>query len=572
MSLRPCEFLVRLFIVCLITGPVFGDGSTDENNSSPLWVIQALDSRPDLAPAGQSLFDRVFLKRTDGTAEYAIPYPFDALIQLLERQSDNGSKPAVSHTLIPIGRSLQREAAAPDYFKSPRSIISIAGEPVEQPGEVSEVMKYRLFIGHQAKAEAMEVISYNNQAGRFEFQVVEDYRADAKPRVRPANRAICMACHQNGGPIFSRAPWSETNFNSDVAFELMRLQPEKYTSFLDTLSGDAEVMNVAVGFANYLAPSQLFWRSGCGKDIAGRETSFRCRAAILQALLQYRLSAELAFDSNSQEYQANFYSSLVQNWRELWPNGLLLASAEIPDRDPFKRSNTRLDPMSPRPAHAFWDQPTEALARGTVQRLSGFLTRSDIERLDQRLLELSRQQELEKIVYVADCKLAKTSETQYGLYRYECGEHSPADSINAVIEISHQKAEFVALDIQKLHLPGDPLILKLGTTKLNHRDTGKTEQIVARPTNRSGKLSPRLATGNRISEISLNWQENIAELEPIRRQIKLKLTVIEDFALVQDALENMVVAGKSGLSSALSSQPFRRRAIISDLEKHLGNL
>ena len=54
------------------------------------------------------------------------------------------------------------------------------------------VLKDRLFLGYQPQAEAIEVISYNEMAGRFEFQVVENYSESGVPKVYYANRPTCL--------------------------------------------------------------------------------------------------------------------------------------------------------------------------------------------------------------------------------------------------------------------------------------------------------------------------------------------------------------------------------------------
>src|SRR5437899_2289603 len=54
-------------------------------------------------------------------------------------------------------------------------------------------------------------------AGRFEFQLMKDFRPGGTPKLVYANRRICMSCHQNGGPLFSRPTWDETNANPKVA-------------------------------------------------------------------------------------------------------------------------------------------------------------------------------------------------------------------------------------------------------------------------------------------------------------------------------------------------------------------
>jgi hypothetical protein len=192
--------------------------------ANPAWIEQASRPGPDVAPVGQSRFDQLFLQ-PDG--RYKIPYPFERLIEALENRLDNGDNPAVRQVLVPIGRSLQRESPAPDYFHFPRNIITLEGEPITVDRQAGQVMEYRLFIAHQPSTETLEIISYNDAAGRFEFQLAQDYAAGKPPRVKPARRVMCMSCHHNAAPIFSRTPWSETSFNIEVANRLAAALPHR---------------------------------------------------------------------------------------------------------------------------------------------------------------------------------------------------------------------------------------------------------------------------------------------------------------------------------------------------------
>jgi hypothetical protein len=109
--------------------------------------------------------------------------------------------------LIPLGRSLQRTAAAPAFFEFPRVVAAIDVEPAS-PG--APLPKDRNYVGYQERSDLIEVISYNETAGRFEFQVVRDYREGGAREVVYARRAMCAACHQNLAPLFSRQVWEET--------------------------------------------------------------------------------------------------------------------------------------------------------------------------------------------------------------------------------------------------------------------------------------------------------------------------------------------------------------------------
>ena len=108
----------------------------------------------------------------------------------------------------------------------------------------------------------LEVISYNEAAGRFEFQLVKDYRAGAQPKVFYANRAICISCHQNHAPIFSKAIWGESNANGRVA-ELLRSQRSDFKLSAQANIDFPDDIDKATVRANALVTLQTVWQQGC---------------------------------------------------------------------------------------------------------------------------------------------------------------------------------------------------------------------------------------------------------------------------------------------------------------------
>ena len=163
--------------------------------------------------------------------------------------------------LIPLGRSLQRTSAAPEFFAYPRAVVAADAEPA---GTGDPYLKDRLYLGYQEKANLLEVISYNEDAGRFEFQVVTDYRAGGMPKVAYANRTLCVACHQNAAPIFSRPVWDETNANPRVAALLASERKDFYGIPLDRGVDVPNAIDDATLRANRFAVHQLLWNEGCG--------------------------------------------------------------------------------------------------------------------------------------------------------------------------------------------------------------------------------------------------------------------------------------------------------------------
>ncbi len=189
------------------------------------WAVDPSAPGPDLPPMGGSAFDAVFSRVSPAGVIHEVPFPFPRLLQILEHAAggDVMSQSPLATTLIPLGRSLQREAAAPDYFESPRIVVAVTGEPDSGTGPLGIRLKDRLFLGYQPRARVVEIISYNEVANRFEFQVVRDYGPRREPRVRYARRALCTSCHQNAAPIFANASWDETTANPQVVRRLAAL-------------------------------------------------------------------------------------------------------------------------------------------------------------------------------------------------------------------------------------------------------------------------------------------------------------------------------------------------------------
>ena len=184
--------------------------------ATPAAAAPALLTGPDLGPdaplAGRSLLDEIF--------PAGLPTPFEAVLNRLRTLAGPEN---VATALIPLGRSLQRYGADPDYFASPRLVVAVTGDLAAGPDGLR--LGDRLFFGYQPAADVIEAISYNPAAGRFEFQEIVRYAADTPAAAEPAERRVCLACHQGQGPIFPRPLWSETNATPAIAARLVALGP-----------------------------------------------------------------------------------------------------------------------------------------------------------------------------------------------------------------------------------------------------------------------------------------------------------------------------------------------------------
>lgn len=155
-----------------------------------------------------TVFDQLYPARN---GEPSLPYPISALVDDLA--SRTGAR--LQTGFIPLGRSLQRFAADPDYFTSPRIVLAVTGE-----GKTGIRLRDRLFIGYQPAVAALEIIAFDEAAGAFRFLQVENYRDGERQSFTAIDETTCHACHQSRGPIFSAAPWDESNANLRVAARL----------------------------------------------------------------------------------------------------------------------------------------------------------------------------------------------------------------------------------------------------------------------------------------------------------------------------------------------------------------
>lgn len=392
MSLR------RMFLACMLAGGLDCAMAAPPERAPPAaWVLDPAVPGDNLPAVGRSLFDAVFAVQRDNRAEYDIPFPFTALLArvdgLLARDPANPLPPA-KRVLIPLGRSLQRTAAAPDYFAFPRVVVAVDGEPANA---AAPYLKDRLYLGYQEKSAVLEVISYNEAAGRFEYQLVKDYRAGAKPRVFYANRTLCFACHQNGAPIFSRALWDETNANPRTA-ELLAASRHDFYGIPPRRGVDIPyAIDNATERANGFALSQKLWREGCGGDDGPAR---RCRADLYLAALRHAVSG-----GQQPTTEPAFAAPLRAEARRRWPGGLLLGNPDLPNRNPLPESGewpgqadvriarshvaAAFDPLLPRTPQRTWHAEAPEAMAGAAAGLAEFISAAERRQLDAALGQAS---------------------------------------------------------------------------------------------------------------------------------------------------------------------------------------
>lgn len=294
--------------------------SLAQTSASALGPVSAkLIPQEDLPPDGtRSLFDHL-LAQNDGLA-----YPFEKLVAIVQRQAPEGAKPLA--VMIPLGRSLLKGSAD---FEHPRIVFAADYQGANTDAALGLAPRGQLFLGFTEDASEIEVISYNELAGRYEFQLVQNYCAGCVPRIVYARRAICQTCHQGGSPIFSVRPWQETNGQPEIARRIVEArgdQPYLAVEPAQPLSAP-ERIDELTDIGNFINVTQRVWLDGCGMQ------GGQCRRLMLKLALRF-LDDPAAFDAQSPD---------AVRLRELqaaaWPaQGIPVPNNDLSNRDPLAES------------------------------------------------------------------------------------------------------------------------------------------------------------------------------------------------------------------------------------------
>jgi len=361
------------------------------------WAVDPGTPGPDLPPAGQSLFDALVAD--------PVPFPFSRLLESVRAQT--ATRNPARRILIPLGRSLQRSAGAPRFFHYPRAVAAFDND--------------RLFLGYHEKSGVIEVISYNETAGRFEFQLVKNYREGATPRVFYAHRNICTTCHQNHAPLFPRQLWDETNSNYRV-YRLLVAEQRDFYGFPIQQSADVPYqIDLAVHRANEFSVYQRLWAACDAKT----------RAVWLGEMLRCRLTG----NCRSVELE----KSLAKVWSDNWPRGLRIPNPEIPNRNPLailsregpqddasavvylaelqKKIDQQFEPAVRRLPLDHWAGDSEHIER-VVAGSGSFFSEDEIRELDMVLVSLDAEPKMLR----ARCSLGNETTTRSYLRCEPAGE------------------------------------------------------------------------------------------------------------------------------------------------------
>ncbi len=290
----------------------------------------------DLPPDGtRSLFDHLI------AANGQIPYPFPKLVELIAKNDPDGAKPLT--VLIPHGRSLLKGLADDRH---PRVLAAADFQAAATPASLGLSPRGQLFLGFVENASEIEVLSYNEAAGRYEFQLVQNYCAGCIPKLVYAKRAICTTCHQGAVPIFPQRPWNETNGApaTAAAVQAARGNDQPYLDVpLSNALAVPERFDQLTDVGGFIPATQRLWIDACG-------ASADCRRTMLKLALNW-LENPASFDAQSAD---------AMKLRELlaagWPKGgIVVAESDLLNRDPIEEGRgikgwwRRLTTTQPKP-------------------------------------------------------------------------------------------------------------------------------------------------------------------------------------------------------------------------------
>jgi hypothetical protein len=553
-----------------------GDAHQPDNVDYSFWAVDPTAPGADLPQAGRSLFD--YLVSQPASKRYQVPFPFSALIDGIQARLAQGEYNGGTRVvLIPMGRSLQRTAAAPDFFKYPRIVFAVTGEPATDDRDAGMLLKDRLYIAYVEKTGVLEVISYNEAAGRFEFQLVKDYRRDGQARVFYANRAICISCHQNHAPIFSKAVWSETNANGRVA-QLLRSQRGGFDLSAQANIDFPDDVDKATVRANALVTLQSLWQKGC-EDAQNRWRSQRCRAAAFEAVLQYGLSGEQDFASDAAGYQSDFVSTFGRTWLRTWPEGLSVAQSALPDRNPFGGAVSpygggaleeaswnwiaaahvpaALDPLNPRPAREIWRFAGAADSRRLIAGWAKFFAIDDFRALDTYLVREARSGNAGRSVYRAPCNIARDPFRAKEL-RLEC---TSGASVASYIALAARFGEAGDGKIEWLNFGAAGQVRDVVFGGGAAQQVG-VERVLRAVPNKKG-AGVRLSDGRAVESVEIRWREvriNDKSVEPVEARVAVVL--VDDFASVHRAIDGLLTTQPWLFDNAPLSRASLMRALF----------
>jgi len=553
--------------------------------AEPEALTSAENRGPDLPPLGRSLLDFVLAEQVDGRWQIVVPYPFEALTDRIAARLGPGFREPIKRVLHPIGRSLHRHEAEPEFFRYPRAVGAVDTEPAPASHESGLMMKDRLYLGYQPRTNSVEAISYNEAAGRFEYQVISDYREGGAPTVGYVDRGLCLACHHNHALIYADRPWAESNTNIKVA-ALLRSKAERFYGIDATVPFDIpESFDEATDRANWLGAYQAVWQQACEAS-GDAAAAVVCRRDGLVAALRYRLTGGYQLGETGDGARSRFAAAVMAGWQARFPDGLAIAGAGLADYDPFAEAgygSGRMDgeeglaelaslvtpalllfddiyePLYERAPVAVWSvaKPFAGMPAvephwlsKTIAGLGDFLALADIQRLDARLREGARPAR----EATTACEVrAESDGSEFG---FTCAPFGDGGLVlrgrlrsNGSGSVARLRSDSAA--------PGG-LVVEDGSLRRDGEDWQASFALRDSVTS----LGARSAAGDAWLSVSLIWSAD--------GEGTATVVLADDFAALTAAVSALAERTLAGESDALGNAPFRRVAVLQPLFADLG--
>jgi len=592
--LRTWRFGGAIVAFCAAFG-LATSGALAEQPLGPEPLASLDDRGPSLPPVGRSVFDHLVAKQVDGEWIFDVPYPFEALIEHLKAGLREGYRGPMKEVLHPIGRSLHRHTASPDFFRYPRAVVAVDAESAPPAGESGAMLRDRLYLGYQPLSDSVELIAYNEAAGRFEYQVVTDYREGGTPKVTYADRGLCTACHHNQSVIYAGAPWAESNNNAQIA-ALLNMESDSFYGIPAQVPFDIpELFDEATDRTNFFSAYQLVWQEGC-EAVGDFERAVQCRRDGLITALRYRLTSRYQVTDAGDGARDRFADALMEGWRARWPRGVSLLSANLLDHDPFGQPGYGIgwvgledgmmdlasletdelvqfdaehEPLFERPPLGVWQvakpfaglSPVEPSWVGqAIGGLSDFLAAVDVERLSDHLAASPvSEHDLHFTCEVTPNAAAETVDI-----RFNCdGRLGERAHLKGLL----RGGEGTALEgvLSRLHYEtAAPAGLVIRDGSLDRTEAGWRAQFALRDS--VSGLDARMGDGRYVRGLTLEWPADTEQSV----DASLTVTVLDDFAPVIAAIDDLAVATLAGESDALAYAPFRRVAVLRPIFDQLG--
>ena len=319
--------------------------------AAPVLAVDPDEPGPSLPPVGRSLFDFLTMREEGRPRRSRSCRSRSRRCSRRSRPRSAGPAPSLQKVLIPLGRSLQRNAANPDFFAFPRAVVAVDREPALRPGASGMLLAGPALsrLPGEGRDHRGDQLQRGGRAGSS-IQVVRDYREGGAAEVYYADRPTCIACHRNHAPIFSKPLWDETNANAAIAATLAALQDEFYGIPVARGVDIPNAFDAATDRANSFAALQRIWQEGCELPDAPAD-GVACRADALLAVLQYKLAGNRHPAPDRNGPGKAFAAALRRQWDALWPGGLALPDGDVPNRVPLAAPLDPHVPLSEAEAH-----------------------------------------------------------------------------------------------------------------------------------------------------------------------------------------------------------------------------